>query len=282
MSRPLNIGCGGRYHKHWINLDLASSSEHVIAWDLRRPIPLPDASVPFVYSSHMLEHLRPEDAETLMRDVYRVLAPNGIARIVVPDLAKLARWYLEALEGNDHDKRAEWSRIHLIDQLVRDRSGGTMRPFLERADPPDVEYALRRMGSEVLSCVNTGARPDRRVGTRLRQIWRPGIARRALARLRVQGSKAFIGLTLGSRGREAFDIGWFATAGERHRWMYDAQNLTELFRSAGLKDVREQTALTSGWPEWIHENLDVDADGTVYKPESIFMEGSKLTVATSV
>jgi len=279
MTPPLNIGCGARYHEHWINLDLASSSEHVTACDLRRHIPLPDASVPFVYSSHMLEHLRQDEAEVLMSEMHRVLAPGGIARIVVPDLAKLARWYLEAVEGND--KGAEWSRIHLIDQLVRDRSGGTMRPFLERADPSDVAYALRHMGSEVLSCVNTNGRPDRSFTKRLRQIWRPGIARRALARLRVEGSKAFIGLTLGARGREAFDIGWFATSGERHRWMYDVQNLSELFRSAGFVDVREQTALTSSWPEWTHENLDVDADGTVYKPESIFMEGSKSAAATS-
>ncbi|MCS6922924.1 MAG: class I SAM-dependent methyltransferase, partial [Fimbriimonadales bacterium] len=46
--------------------------------------PLPDASVDLAYSNQVLEHLHPEDAERHLREVYRVLRPNGRYLCITP------------------------------------------------------------------------------------------------------------------------------------------------------------------------------------------------------
>lgn len=40
-------------------------------------IPLEDASVSFVYSNQLMEHLHPDDAAAQMREIFRVLKPGG-------------------------------------------------------------------------------------------------------------------------------------------------------------------------------------------------------------
>tara|TARA_B110001452_G_C15111749_1_gene387524 strand:- start:295 stop:732 length:438 start_codon:yes stop_codon:yes gene_type:complete len=62
-------------------------------------LPFADASVLFVYSEHMLEHLPPAAGVSLLRESWRVLAPGGLLRIVTPDLTK----YACALANGDAD-----------------------------------------------------------------------------------------------------------------------------------------------------------------------------------
>jgi SAM-dependent methyltransferase len=62
--------------------------------DATRRIPLAAGSVEVIYSSHMLEHLHPERAQTFLREALRVLAPHGIIRLAVPDLERLVNRYL--------------------------------------------------------------------------------------------------------------------------------------------------------------------------------------------
>jgi hypothetical protein len=45
----------------------------------------PDASTDIVYSSHTIEHLWKEDGRHFAKEAFRVLKPNSILRIVVPD-----------------------------------------------------------------------------------------------------------------------------------------------------------------------------------------------------
>ena len=58
-----------------------------------RPLPLLDASCSSVFSSHMLEHLFSWDAESLVREIFRVLQPGGVVRIVVPSLHYCVKLY---------------------------------------------------------------------------------------------------------------------------------------------------------------------------------------------
>jgi SAM-dependent methyltransferase len=55
--------------------------------DVAFGMPFEDQSVDYAFSSHVLEHLRKEDAEQLLRDVFRVLKSGGYVRSCVPDLA---------------------------------------------------------------------------------------------------------------------------------------------------------------------------------------------------
>jgi predicted SAM-dependent methyltransferase len=61
--------------------------------NLRYGAPFTDASVDFLYSSHLLEHLFKEDAVRLLAEMRRVLKPGGRLRICVPDLTKAVEFY---------------------------------------------------------------------------------------------------------------------------------------------------------------------------------------------
>ena len=57
------------------------------------PLPLDAETCAFVYAAHTLEHIRfPDDTSFVLNEVYRVLKPGGVVRLVVPD----AKQWLEA------------------------------------------------------------------------------------------------------------------------------------------------------------------------------------------
>ena len=66
-----------------------------------------------------------------------------------------------------------------------------------------------------------------------------------------------------------------AAVGQLHRWMYDRHSLARLLRDAGLRDPVTREANTSAIDGWARWQLDADEDGSVYKPESLYMEAVK-------
>jgi len=100
----LNLGSGGRARPGWMNLDLDRGGE--LRLDLRRPLPLPDASCAEIYSEHVLEHLAyPGEVEAVLRDWFRVLAPGGVLSLGVPD----TEWPLVSYV-NGNDEYFDWCR----------------------------------------------------------------------------------------------------------------------------------------------------------------------------
>lgn len=63
-------------------------------YDVRKGLRFADGSVRYIYSSHTFEHFTPPEALAVTKECFRVLAPQGILRIVVPDLELIAREYL--------------------------------------------------------------------------------------------------------------------------------------------------------------------------------------------
>ena len=98
---------------------------HGILWaDAARHIPLADGSVEVLYSSHMIEHLSPEqEAPCFLAEARRVLAPGGILRIAVPDLLRRARRYVEG----------SWEAGAFVESLkLADRTPSGKRAWLRR------------------------------------------------------------------------------------------------------------------------------------------------------
>lgn len=96
-SRPglrLHLGSGGNNLEGWINVDLVGSRADVV-WDLRRPLPFPDASVEAAFLEHVLEHMTLEDGIAVLRHCRRVLVAGGILRVGVPDAGLYATDYVE-------------------------------------------------------------------------------------------------------------------------------------------------------------------------------------------
>jgi len=72
-------------------------------WDLAIPLPFLSNSFSFAYSSHVLEHLYLLDVRRFLAELFRVLKPGGLVRIVIPDLLIIAKEYVRVSEGLKDD-----------------------------------------------------------------------------------------------------------------------------------------------------------------------------------
>jgi predicted SAM-dependent methyltransferase len=99
----VHLGCGTRRIEGMLNCDGNLLRKPDIWLDLRLPLPFPDRSIAVAYSSHTLEHLFPEQALGVLREIRRALRPDGVARIAVPDMG----YALEIARGG---ARCPWPR----------------------------------------------------------------------------------------------------------------------------------------------------------------------------
>jgi predicted SAM-dependent methyltransferase len=254
----LNLGCGARYHPEWVNVDFTSTGPDVIACNLNAGLPFDKDSFDVVYHSHLLEHFPKRHALTFMKECSRVLKPGGIVRVVVPDLEQLARIYLQLLDkaaqGDVHaGVEYGWIVIEMLDQMVRDRSGGEMLRYWKQNPMPAEKFVIERTGSEVLNALKT-----------IRSVPVPQEA---------QNDNASEGCTEGLTPEK---VGCFRLSGEVHQWMYDRYSLAALLRDAGFSKPHICAANKSAIPDFNRYLLDVEADGAVRKPDSLFMEAEKL------
>jgi predicted SAM-dependent methyltransferase len=72
--------------------------EAVLYGDICKGLPIYNETARGVYASHVLEHLSLEDFRTAVASTFRMLAPGGIFRLIVPDLEARARIYLQQVE----------------------------------------------------------------------------------------------------------------------------------------------------------------------------------------
>jgi SAM-dependent methyltransferase len=266
MSRLLNFGCGDVFHPEWVNLDAVPASRDLVAHDLRRRFPFPDASFDAVYGSHVLEHLKPSAAERLLHDCRRILRPGGIVRLAVPDLETIARLYLQNLEGAlagdlRAQQRYDWMMLELYDQAVRTCSGGRMGAWL-RGAPSDAqaEFIAHRIGAHASSPATGVAR-----SMGLRQAF-------TALRRRAAGLAAF--LFLGTEGRASLREGLFRRSGEVHQWMYDRFSMQRALQQAGFVDPGVRAADESAIPGFARYGLE-SVDGRPRKPDSLYVEARK-------
>lgn len=184
--KAVNLGCGTSIAPGWINLDnspnarlskypqlrwllwklhILSEKHYKVQWDkeiitqdIRKKLPFADNSIDYLYTSHTLEHITNSDTQKVVRDIFRVLKPGGLVRIVVPDLAFGARRYLEALQHNAADTEAAPSFLNWM-QLSKP---GHRDPHLWMYDAPSLSLLLTKAGFiNVTVCTHkTGRVPD--------------------------------------------------------------------------------------------------------------------------
>jgi SAM-dependent methyltransferase len=266
--RCLNLGCGERFHPEWVNLDLHPTDTSVRGWDLQEGLPFPDGSFDVVYHSHVLEHFPKAEGLRFLKQCYRVLRPNGIIRVAVPDLEQIARLYLEALDKSVAgdpiwQTRYEWILLELYDQVVRESSGGEMLAYVRRNPIPERDFVASRIGGEfrrmTAPASECTARKPVKVPSKLRNLVSRKTAR----------------LALGQQGIRAHDLGAFRITGEVHRWMYDRYSLSRALEQAGFRSPHKVEANESAVAGWTEFQLDTEPDGSVYKPDSLFMEATQ-------
>jgi predicted SAM-dependent methyltransferase len=98
--RYLDIGCGPNSHPGFVNLDYLWHPTIDVCWDITRGIPFASGSMRGIFSEHCLEHFPLPTAVDILRECYRVLAPGGILRIVVPDGELYLKIYNRQREGD--------------------------------------------------------------------------------------------------------------------------------------------------------------------------------------
>jgi len=255
----LNLGCGNRFDKDWINIDFSSCHPSVRAHNLLESIPLPDSYVDLVYHSHLLEHFPRSRAVLFLGECRRVLKPGGVIRVAAPDLEGITRAYLQSLEDAKAGKkggaeRHEWMTIELLDQMVREKSGGEMLAYLSQETIPAEEFIFKRLGTEA-----------KRIVENVRAANKKGV----LSSLK--------GLVVSARSGKGSDrrVAVFRRSGEVHKWMYDSYSLRRAMEASGFTGVVDRNASESYISEWAKYNLDTEPDGSVYKPDSFYMEGRR-------
>jgi predicted SAM-dependent methyltransferase len=112
----VNIGCGDRPTRGWVNIELKSTAE-IYFWDCRRGLPFSENRVTAIYCEHVFEHFHPETEATLfMRECLRCLRPGGILRIVVPDAGAYLRAY-----GQNWERLSELRPLEQAEEGWRER-----------------------------------------------------------------------------------------------------------------------------------------------------------------
>lgn len=273
----LNLGCGSRFHPDWVNVDFVSSHPSVSQYDLRKGIPYPEKSFEVVYHSHVLEHFTKQDALGFGKECHRVTGPNGTIRVAVPDLEGIVMAYLQALDmallGEERGiHNHEWMLLEMYDQVVRQRSCGSMLEYLKKSPLPNESFIRERMGGEAARILEDIRRTD------------PEPSRRSLPLRRLRGRlqgllrkfrSAVVKALLGRETYGMLSVARFRSSGEIHQWMYDRYSLKALFEKAGFKDAKHVGPTESRVPNWTSYHLDTDPDGAVYKPDSLYMEATK-------
>lgn len=88
----LHIGCGKRnFGENWVHID-GSQYEHVEYHDITK-FDLENNSVDLIYASHVFEYFDRDEAVDILKEWRRVLKPNGILRLAVPDFESCSKLY---------------------------------------------------------------------------------------------------------------------------------------------------------------------------------------------
>jgi hypothetical protein len=148
-KKSVQFGCGMRPGPSWINYDVSPTLRlskvpvlkkllrlpdwpaNVLYGDITQGLPIESASCSRLYCDQVLEHLAREDVFTALKECRRLLSPEGVFRLFVPDLKAIATSYVQDGESIS----AEWfmetiglgftSRPRTIGQRLREYIGNS-------------------------------------------------------------------------------------------------------------------------------------------------------------
>lgn len=80
--KKIHLGCDHNILKDgWLNFD--------IEVDITKVLPFEDESIDFIFLEHVLEHINQIKGYEFLKDVKRVLKPDGVIRIVIPSISNI-------------------------------------------------------------------------------------------------------------------------------------------------------------------------------------------------
>ena len=139
----LHLGCGERYLNGYVHVDIAEF-DHI---DFIRPVDdlscFKKNTVSEIYASHVLEYFDKEYAPEVLNEWKRVLKPNGILRIAVPNFPKLIEIYessqsLESIVGPLYGKWDIGNNQYIYHKTVYDFT--SLKQVLEEVGFKNISY----------------------------------------------------------------------------------------------------------------------------------------------
>jgi SAM-dependent methyltransferase len=112
-TKRLNWGCGSNPVAGWINSDRKVGVGIELSCDIRDGLPLENDSIDYIVSIHALPEVPYPNLVPVLRELRRVLKPNGVLRLSLPDLDKGIQAYL----------RQEWDYFLIPDDEVKSLGG---------------------------------------------------------------------------------------------------------------------------------------------------------------
>ncbi len=92
----LNLGAGDKGRTGWINVDIYPLCGVNCVYDCRKQLPFPDGSARAIFCEHFFEHLDyTEEVPCFLSECRRVLQPDGVLRLIVPDTERYLHAYAQ-------------------------------------------------------------------------------------------------------------------------------------------------------------------------------------------
>lgn len=158
-------------------------SDEIIIGDIVKGLPIEEASVDVVFSSHVIEHLSRDDAQAAFNNVFKILKPGGVFRLVVPDLFARCKYYID--HYNEIDDPSAWlmkstllgkNQPHALKLLERVRSTFSTSSHKWMWDEKSLSLALVMSGFQDIRRTTYAANDDNmifRVEKKERFFWSP-------------------------------------------------------------------------------------------------------------
>ncbi|MEB3193116.1 MAG: methyltransferase domain-containing protein [Snowella sp.] len=169
----LHLGSGWEnLLKDWTNADFFMGfqfwkrSTNELDWmlDLRYPLNCTDNVWDGIFTEHTLEHLYPDQALNLLKELYRTLKPGSWLRITVPDLQKYVDYYEGRRVGDYfYQYQTGCEAIHTLTQNHQHLSvwnSELLGRFLKEAGFTHVKEVSFKKGTDLRLCQDREARRE--------------------------------------------------------------------------------------------------------------------------
>jgi SAM-dependent methyltransferase len=145
----LDIGCGRSCRKGYVGVDRFNEKADIMA--PAHELPYGGGEVDEIYTSHMVEHLTPQEFEAALREWRRALKPGGKLTVRCPNFELYVREWLEG----DYGHRWGWGIVNIFGWQDRGPGMWHHTGFTVRR----LEKVLPEFGFEVVACKVTETRP---------------------------------------------------------------------------------------------------------------------------
>jgi len=267
--RFLNLACGDIYVTStlWENCDFAPKSKYVKQVNLLGGLPYADNTFELVYCSHYIEHIPKNEVLNFLYECNRVLKPNGLVRLVLPNFENIAREYIKNIDQGNL-LHSEFNIVEMIDQCTRSKSGGELIKWYKKTsiDTNLRSYIKYRTGYEI--------NPNR---NKPESFW---VKFKNLSLIKLKFKAQFIFSNIIT----SLLPSWFqlnhiskTATGEKHLWVYDFNSISDVLKQAGFSLIIEKDSHNSSNSLFPVFPLDVNSDNETRKgAESMYVEAIKI------